>query len=77
MPEIVLSKSPAEPEPARRLQIKSVTEGRAPIQCSAGNLGNAQNPDATIQVLAGISTLLMKRILDMQELLEFYERNML
>jgi hypothetical protein len=75
MPEIVLTKSQAEP--ARRLKIESVSERGAPIQCSDENLGDAQKPDATIQVLAAISTLLMKRILDMQELLEFYERNML
>jgi hypothetical protein len=75
MPEIELTKSQAEP--ARRLKIESVSEGIAPIQCSAENLGDAQKHDASIQMLAAISALLLKRILDMQEVLEFYERNML
>jgi hypothetical protein len=78
MPEPVITEGQAEHEPALRLKnpVSSVCERRAPLQFPATDLVRGDTIASNLDAFADVSRILVKRILDMQEAIDFYELNL-
>jgi hypothetical protein len=73
MREPVITEGQAEHESTLRLKnpVSSVCERRAPLQFLAADLVRADTIATNLDVFADVSRLLVKRILDMQEAIDF------